>query len=87
VRGGAEAARLAHNQEVGGSSPPPATNTKRFMVNDDGLTRLAYGLLWLYSGTDTRIYEARRLLLEAIGPDKQKRAIQEAKAVALKQKR
>lgn len=28
LRGGAEAARLAHNQEVGGSSPPPATRSR-----------------------------------------------------------
>lgn len=29
MRGRAEAARQAHNLEVGGSSPPPATRRKR----------------------------------------------------------
>ena len=29
MRGRAEAARRAHNPEVGGSNPPPATNTNR----------------------------------------------------------
>lgn len=29
VRGGAEVARLAHNQKAGGSSPPPATKLGR----------------------------------------------------------
>jgi hypothetical protein len=28
MRGGAEAARRAHNPKVGGSNPPPATNFK-----------------------------------------------------------
>ena len=32
LRGGAEVARLAHNQEVGGSNPSPATNQLRRIV-------------------------------------------------------
>lgn len=39
-RGGAEAARLAHNQEVEGSSPSPAT-TSLAELNEDALRELA----------------------------------------------
>lgn len=31
---GAEAARLAHNQKVGGASPSPATNLGRYAAKD-----------------------------------------------------
>jgi hypothetical protein len=35
----------------------------------------AYGALWNYRGTDLRIHEARRLILETLTRDQQKRGI------------
>lgn len=45
----------------------------------DDLVNLAYGMLWLHHSDDKRVHEARRLLLDAIGPDGQKDGIEQAR--------
>lgn len=50
-------------------------------MKNDALIRLSYGFLWLYTGTDRRAHQARRLLLEIMEPEERATAIDEAKKI------
>lgn len=61
-----------------------ARNIMTSQPDDHALIRAAaeraYGLLWMYLGTDKLPHEARRYLLEQIGSEGQERGIAYAKA-------
>lgn len=48
-------------------------------MNNDMLVRLAYGVLWLHTGTCSNVHEARRLLMENLTKEEQARGIEEAR--------